>query len=354
MIHKIDTKTDCRGYYISEIGGRCENQDFVDYRDTPLGLAVVVCDGMGGMNGGSTASSLAVKTILSCLEAAEEGESPEDAVDAAIRAANKEVYTQGKESPELAGMGTTVTIVLFHPDYAVAGFVGDSRIYQFRRKRKVFRTNDHSMVFQMVSAGIITEEQARLSAQSNIIMRALGIAEEVEPDVFCLPYLKGDRFLLCTDGFWGCMSEKELIGHLHQKGSLRTTLSDLSDRVQALGISHGGHHDNYTAALIDIQYDSNTKPKMSKRNKIAFIVLLALLLLSLAGNVWLLSKVRSLKNPVGDAPTTEKIDTATVNAAANTPVLEQDQTNPAGQQDQTNPEDQPVSTETNHDSSPTE
>lgn len=88
-------------------------------------------------------------------------------------------------------MGTTVTVLLINEEKATVAYVGDSRIYQIRKGRKIFRTFDHSMVFRMVKKKIITEEQARLSAQSNIILRAVGLKPDLDVDVFDLPYDKG-------------------------------------------------------------------------------------------------------------------------------------------------------------------
>ena len=297
-IAKIESSSNLRGYYLSEIGGRNENQDHVGVRDTPLGPLAIVCDGMGGMRGGSMASALAVAAILEYFSSLSDYADPKESLYDAICAANQRIFTESTNNPELSGMGTTVTALLLNKKYAVAGFVGDSRIYQFRRGRKNFRTNDHSMVFQMVTAGIITEEQARLSAQSNIITKALGIAETVEPEIYQLPYLKGDRFLLCTDGFWGAMPESQLIRRICTKGLLRNALQETAETVNALGFSRGGKHDNFSAAVIDIYSESELKPTMSKKNKIILLALTGLLAASITLNVMQCKRIQTLKTPV--------------------------------------------------------
>lgn len=201
MIIPIDIKGDTIGFIDSRIGGREENQDAAGIRDTNVGYLVVVCDGMGGMQGGSVASKLAVRTILDVVDAAEKDSNPAEVLMEAIQCANKAIISEGQNNPQLRGMGTTVTAILLTAYSAITAYVGDSRIYQVRKGKKVFRTFDHSMVFEMVKKKVITEEQARLSAQSNVILKALGISQDLEVTMSEQPYLRGDRFVLCTDGF---------------------------------------------------------------------------------------------------------------------------------------------------------
>ena len=148
----------------------------------------------------------------------------------------------------------------------------------------MFRTFDHSLVFQSVRQGIITEEQARLSSQSNIILQALGIKEEIDVEVFELPYLAGDRFLLCTDGFWGAMQEKDIIDMI-AKGNVPEVLKKAALKIDLLGIRQGGHHDNLTAAMFDVNKESKKKAKMTTKIKILFCLLLILLIGSISLNI---------------------------------------------------------------------
>ena len=195
----------------SRTGGRDENQDSYGYAQTAWGFLVTVCDGMGGGPGGKTASTIAVNEIVAGVEGASKDEEVSNILIKAIRRANMAIIEAGNENPSLKGMGSTATVLLLSERAAQIAFVGDSRIYQLRGKRKVFRTFDHSMVFDLVKQNVITEEQARLSAQSNIITRALGIKPDVEVDIQELPYEKGDRFVLCSDGIHGTMPEKQLL-----------------------------------------------------------------------------------------------------------------------------------------------
>lgn len=281
----IKSEQNINAFIDSRIGGRKENQDSAGFKDTALGAVIVVCDGMGGVNGGRMASSLAVTTILDTVDAAPREADRQGVLTKAIRKANENILAYGAEHPSYAGMGTTVTAIIVSDYSVVAAYVGDSRIYQLRGKNKVFRTFDHSMVFEMVKRKALTEEQARLSAQSNVILKALGVSEIVDPDVFELPYQKGDRFILCSDGFWGAMPEEDFIEDVAKKDAADKVLADMMKRVDQIGFESGGKHDNLTAAFVDMQQESKLKEKMNKTAKIIIAALAAALLLSLIFNI---------------------------------------------------------------------
>lgn len=282
-LHKNDTDIFV-GFAESRIGGRAENQDSYGYKETPLGFLLTVCDGMGGGPGGKTASSIAVEEIITGIDEANDDEEISNIIIKAIRRANMAVIEAANENPSLAGMGSTATVLLLSEQSAFIAHVGDSRVYQIRGGRKIFRTYDHSMVFELVKQKVITEEQARLSAQSNIITRALGMKPDLEVDIVERPYAKGDRFVLCSDGIHGSMPEKELLKMLgNRKISLGALVDDISTCVDNLGRTNGGHHDNMTLAIVETKNNSKLKEKMSKR---AITIILALALLCMAGVIF--------------------------------------------------------------------
>lgn len=284
------------------IGGREENQDSCALVQTRRGLLAVVCDGMGGMNAGGTASKLAVEAIINYIDMPAQEDSLEEdnqmLLRKAICFANKKVFTQAQENPSMSGMGTTVTALLIDEKRATAAFVGDSRIYQIRHGRKVFRTFDHSMVFEMVKKKILTEEQARLSAQSNIILRAVGQKEDVSVDTFDLSYDKGDIFFLCTDGVWGTMPEKMLISRLSSGQHPKAVTETLAMNIHGDKLREGGGHDNLTAVMIQTTKNSIIRSKMEDNIKKALYVCAALLLVSIACNFI----PRSPKDTAGNEP----------------------------------------------------
>lgn len=269
----------------SRVGGRQENQDCFGWAETNKGYLVTVCDGMGGGPGGKTASTIAVTEILAGISEASEDEEVSNIIIKAIRRANMAIIEAGNEISKLKGMGSTATVLLLSEQSAHIAHVGDSRVYQFRGGKKVFRTFDHSFVFEMVAQGVITEEQARLSAQSNVITRALGIKPDVEVDVHEVPYVEGDRFLLCTDGIHGTMPEEELIKAVTSKKlKLGVLVDDIATSVDNNGRMSGGGHDNLTLALVETKQHSKLKVKMTKQVKFTLAGLAILLILSIAMN----------------------------------------------------------------------
>ena len=255
---------------------------------TRRGFLAIVCDGMGGMKGGEIASRLATEEIIRYLdEPASEGDLDDEnqmALRKAICTANMVVRTRALEKPSLSGMGTTVTALLINEDKASVAYVGDSRVYQIRKGQKKFRTFDHSMVFEMVKEGVLTEEQARLSAQSNIILRALGTKDDIDVETYDLPYDKDDIFFLCSDGIWGSMPEKELIKRIALNQSPKSVTEKLAAYVNNLGLKGGGGHDNLTAAMVVTTRNSKLRSKMEDKIKKTCIALSILLVVSLIGN----------------------------------------------------------------------
>ena len=283
---QIKTPTYLTGYAESRIGGRSENQDSYGYCQTPFGFLVTVCDGMGGGPGGKTASTIAVQEIIQGVCEGKEEEEPTNIIIKAVRRANMAIISAGAENPALKGMGSTCTVLLITEECAYIAHVGDSRVYQFRGHAKVFRTFDHSMVFGLVKQKVITEEQARLSEQSNIITRALGIKPDVEVDITIRPYLAGDRFLLCTDGIHGAVPEEELIKTAtSRKHALGALADEIATTIDGKGRAEGGGHDNLTLALLETKINSKQKDKMGKTVKILLAVLAVVCLLSIVGNI---------------------------------------------------------------------
>lgn len=305
MVTPINIKGKTLGFVDSRIGGRKENQDSAGFRETELGSLIVVCDGMGGMQGGSIASQLAVQTILETVALADKKTNPKTVLIQAIKNANAAIIEHGQNNPNLRGMGTTATVLLLTPYSALTAYVGDSRIYQLRNGKKIFRTFDHSMVFEMVKKRIISEEQARLSAQSNVILKALGVNADVEVEIAERPYKKGDRFVLCSDGFWGAMPEEEFVRHLVESNPIDKILESTANVVESIGRNSGQEFDNLTAAILEMSSNSILKEKMNRTAKIIILILAVLLLISLVFNI---SMVIHDKTNDGFSPEQEQVD----------------------------------------------
>ena len=324
MVTPIEIKGKTLGFIDSRIGGRKENQDSAGLKKTKSGYLVVVCDGMGGMQGGRIASQLAVQKILEVVASADKQANPAMTLIKAIQNANIAIIEEGKNNPEIQGMGTTVTALLLTPYSAITAHVGDSRIYQIRNGKKIFRTFDHSMVFEMVKKNVISEEQARLSAQSNVILKALGINTDIDVEVTERPYLKGDRFILCTDGFWGAMPEEDFIRHLSEKNPLNKILETTANIVESIGRRNGGEYDNLTAAILEMNEDSILKEKMNKTAKIIITVLSILLVASIALNVSYLTSNSPEKETAVKENTEISVEPAANDTGRDTHMIEKD------------------------------
>ena len=285
QLHKEDNEL-LIGFAESRIGGRGENQDSFGSCQTSHGFLVTVCDGMGGGPGGLTASTIAVREIIAGVEEANDDETTSNIIIKAIRRANMAIIEAENDTPSLKGMGSTATVLLINEKAAYVAYVGDSRVYQFRGHKKIFRTFDHSMVFDLVKQGVITEEQARLSAQSNIIMRALGIQPDVEVDITELPYEKGDRFMLCTDGIHGALPESELIKlATSRKNVLGALTDDIATLIDNEGRMGGGGHDNLTLAIVEMKSNSLIRPIMSQTTKLTLLALAVICAISIILNI---------------------------------------------------------------------
>jgi serine/threonine protein phosphatase PrpC len=233
----------------------------------------VVADGMGGHEAGEVASELAIDRIAAALE---EHELPTATnVVEAITTANGDIFRASITNPAQRGMGTTVTaiaviadplagrgepnidendpatkpvIVPVHPSEAlVLANVGDSRTYLMRHGRLRRVTTDHSYVQELVATGHITEDEARTHPRRNIVTRALGIDPDVKVDWWTLPLIRGDRFLLCSDGLVDEITDGEIIATL-----LRSTdPQEAADRLVSQANDAGGR-DNVTVVVVDV------------------------------------------------------------------------------------------------------
>lgn len=255
----IATKYPFVGCIETRQGGRSENQDNAGFVDTPLGLLLVVCDGMGGGPGGRTASLMAVDTILSVLSGVSEHTPREDALKFAIEKTNDIIYAKAKDTPELRGMGTTVAAILINEDSAAIAHAGDTRVYQLRKGTIIFRSSDHSVVANLVRQKRITEEEARNHPQSNIVTRALGIRPSMEIEFDEVTFFRGDRFVLCTDGIWGMLPQRDLVKSLSRVMGISELTLTMVEEIDRIGHANGGGHDNMTIAILDTSFDSSLK-----------------------------------------------------------------------------------------------
>ena len=191
-----------RIYSATDVGQKRKmNQDYVFASEGPVGNLpnlFTVADGMGGHNAGDYASSHAVRILVD--EIREDADyNPVKVIRHAIETANTEIRNRAQEDENLRGMGTTMVVATIVDQYAYVANVGDSRLYVIQDGIHQI-TRDHSLVQEMVKMGEISEEEARNHPDKNIITRAIGVKENVEPDIYEYRLKKGDIILMCTDG----------------------------------------------------------------------------------------------------------------------------------------------------------
>ncbi|MBV9952343.1 MAG: Stp1/IreP family PP2C-type Ser/Thr phosphatase [Acidimicrobiia bacterium] len=212
-----------------------------------------VADGMGGHQGGEVASAIAVHTLDEAVT-----EPTLEALVAGVELANRQIRNQASSDPALRGMGTTLcAIVLLEGDEGVEeeiGWVnvGDSRIYLFRDDELIQLSQDHNLVAEMQREGQITDDQAAVHPQRNIITRALGIDSRVQVDSSTvLPYT-GDRFLLCSDGLSDELNVDQIAATMRRLADP----GDVADDLVRQANEHGGR-DNVTCVVVDVTDDGD-------------------------------------------------------------------------------------------------
>ena len=228
---------------------RTSNQDSYAAGELPGSVAwAVVCDGMGGTNGGNLASSTAVKIISERISSSyRQGmsfSSIKNMFMSAIIAANVCVYDMSKENPELSGMGTTVVVAIVADERVYVAHAGDSRAYILTSGKLHQLTKDHSFVQEMVDSGKLTLDEARDDPRKNLITRALGVSEELQID-FCEEDIsENDVLLICTDGLTNYVQPDEIY-ELTDDGKFYEFAERLVNRA-----NNNGGGDNVTVVTV--------------------------------------------------------------------------------------------------------
>lgn len=206
----------------------------------------VVCDGMGGAAAGEVASSIAVDEVLRHFTSRREagGLVPELA-EKAVCAANDAIFSRAQRNRRLAGMGTTLVVLVVEERRVWVLNVGDSRCYRMRKGRLEQITLDHSLVEEQVRMGRMSESEALRSPLRNVITRALGTQNCVTPDSFEYLAEPGDLFLLCSDGLTRELTDRAIEEILDSGIALEDRCARLVE-----GAKKAGGHDNITCVLV--------------------------------------------------------------------------------------------------------
>ncbi len=228
---------------------RASNQDSYSAGELPGGVAwAVVCDGMGGANGGNIASVTAVRILSEHISASyREGMSStsiKTMLSSAMYAANVSVFDMSRSVEALAGMGTTAVAAVISDGVAHIVHAGDSRAYI--AGGGVFRqiTKDHSIVQNMIESGQLTPEEAQFHPRKNVITRALGVSETVDVDYNEAVIEPGKMLLICTDGLTNYVSSERIIELIDT-----SSFSDLPE-ILIDEANTGGGGDNITVVVL--------------------------------------------------------------------------------------------------------
>lgn len=233
-------KPGLRVYALTDVGKvRAANQDALVVDDKMLLYGVA--DGMGGHNGGETASAGARDGLIAALA----GKEPSlNALREGITQVNSALFQQQEEDERLSGMGTTLSVIWMSEHFAYLGHVGDSRIYRFREGKLEQMTDDHSLVGELMRAGYLTPEQAENHPNKNVILRAVGTETGIDVDLAAEERKPGDLWLICSDGLHGMVPDSKM------EAILQVNLPESAAKLLLEAALAAGGRDNISVVLL--------------------------------------------------------------------------------------------------------
>jgi serine/threonine protein phosphatase PrpC len=223
---------------------RKENQDAI-YFDEIMNFGVVA-DGIGGRAGGKEASAIAVRGLRRAVVESEmiRHDQADSFLVNALDAVNSEIIKVGREDVSKTGMGTTVNAVMFFADKAHIVHVGDSRTYLYDRGHLFQLTIDHN-VKTLLRRGQIEQSDVLPRVSKDALVRALGLSEQFDPDIYTLQVRTGQILLTCSDGLYSMVEDRKILHllnkHAHKPNELPKHLIDAANQ--------GGGRDNITVLL---------------------------------------------------------------------------------------------------------
>lgn len=244
---------------LTDVGQRRDHNEDAIASDAEVGL-VVLADGMGGYKAGEVASEIAILSITAEIKEAMEAtvpgqndillgmQSEAQLILNAVRNANDAIYQVSQSQPQCAGMGTTLVVGLFTNNKVLVGHIGDSRMYRLRHQQLTQITEDHSLLQEQIKSGLITPEQAKFSANKNLVTRAVGIDPEVDLELNEFDVEVGDIYLLCSDGLTDLVDDNIITATLNM---LSSNLTDAAQKLVQMANENGGK-DNISVILVRV------------------------------------------------------------------------------------------------------
>lgn len=236
-----------------------------------------VCDGMGGHAAGEVASSIAVETIAKTAPQSADAAR----LAAAVEAANAAVIEAALNGLGKPGMGCTATCAYIENDTLAIAHVGDSRAYLLHEGTLIRVTRDHSYVEELVDAGEITADEARVHPNRSVITRALGSDPAMYADHFTLHIEEGDRLILCSDGLSSMIPDSDIENIATQSSTAQICVDNLVDAALA-----AGGHDNVTVVVVDLVDDGVMREAQRVRRRNITIAAILALVFVLAAGIW--------------------------------------------------------------------
>ena len=225
------------------------NQDYVYFTLKQTGHLpnlFIVADGMGGHKAGDVASRYTVDEFVSLIENATEKDDI-TVISEAVTKVNTMLLEKAKESPDYTGMGTTLVVATIKDEMLRVANVGDSRLYVIGTDGIRQITRDHSLVEEMVLAGKLSKSEARTHARKNVITRAIGGEEQVEPEMFSIDLKENSKVLMCSDGLTNMLEDAEILSIVRNNSDIEDAARMLIDRA-----NENGGKDNISVIIVEL------------------------------------------------------------------------------------------------------
>jgi serine/threonine protein phosphatase PrpC len=261
---------------------RQNNEDsfIIETKDGKAVALLAVFDGMGGMEKGEVASSIAAETLKEMFEKENSFPDPIRFIDEALKTANERIVKYAAEHGLEGQMGTTAAVALIKNGTLYMGNAGDSRIYLLKDDALKQVTHDHTLVAYQLAHGLITKEEARNSKQKNVLMKAVGVSNNFEAEMYAPILLNSnDKVLLCSDGLYNMVKEQEIERVLKKHMQTREKAKMLIDLA-----NRNGGEDNITAVIAETLTPerNETQGKRNAKKHGAIIAILIILLIAAA------------------------------------------------------------------------
>lgn len=230
-----------------------------------------VADGMGGHEAGEIASEITVNTLAELAPSHLDAEG----LTAAVEAANYNVMKAPRQGIGRDGMGTTLTAAMLEGERLLIAQVGDSRAYLLHKGHLQQITRDHSLMADLIEAGQITPEEARVHPNRSVITRAIGSDIHMRPDIYELNVDAGDRILLCSDGLSSMISNNAIESIMRRQSDAQ----HCADELVTAALENGGA-DNVTVVVADVPGFNEVREKKRAHKSRVFYIGLAIALVA--------------------------------------------------------------------------